>query len=379
MKVLILSCDTGQGHNSAALAVAEAFARKGVLYTLLDPLTLGRKHTARAVSATYSGVMKKTPAVFGALYRIGGVYSNAGLPSPVYYANTKYASKLKNYILSQKFTAVVATHLFAMEALTYLQKQPDFTVPCYGVLTDYTCIPFWEETDLDAYFLPHEDCVSEYVHRGIPADRLYPYGIPVSGVFSPAKDRILAKMHARNALNLPQSVPICLVMSGSMGFGKLAIFAAELSLRLKSGEHMVIICGNNKRIYAVLQKQFQNNPRVHILGYTNRVADYMDACDVIFTKPGGLTSTEALVKRIPIVHTAPIPGCETANRNFFVKRHLSVSSKYIAKQITLGKRLLSDTQDPHGNRSLREEMLLAQKENGKPDAAVHIIKTLEKL
>lgn len=63
----------------------------------------------------------------------------------------------------------------------------------------------------------------------------------------------------------------------------------------------------------------------------------MDACDVIFTKPGGLTSTEALVKRIPIVHTAPIPGCETANRNFFVKRHLSVSSKYIAKQITLGK------------------------------------------
>ena len=130
MKVLILSCNTGQGHNSAALAVAEAFARKGVLYTLLDPLTLGRKHTARAVSATYSGMMKKTPAVFGALYRIGGVYSNAGLPSPVYYANTKYASKLKNYILSQKFTAVVATHLFAMEALTYLQKQPDFTVPC---------------------------------------------------------------------------------------------------------------------------------------------------------------------------------------------------------------------------------------------------------
>lgn len=186
-------------------------------------------------------------------------------------------------------------------------------------------------------------------------------------------------MHARNALNLPQGVPICLVMSGSMGFGKLAIFAAELSLRLKSGEHMVIICGNNKRIYTVLQKQFQNNPRVHILGYTNRVADYMDACDVIFTKPGGLTSTEALVKRIPIVHTAPIPGCETANRNFFVKRHLSVSSKYIAKQITLGKRLLSDTQDRHGNRSLREEMLLAQKENGKPDAAVHIIKTLEKL
>lgn len=56
-------------------------------------------------------------------------------------------------------------------------------IPAAAIGTDYTCIPFWEETDLDAYFLPHEDCVSEYVHRGIPADRLYPYGIPVSGAF----------------------------------------------------------------------------------------------------------------------------------------------------------------------------------------------------
>ena len=294
-------------------------------------------------------------------------------------ANALMAKKLAACLSQHDYDIIVTPHLYPAETLTYMKKKGMLQIPAAAIGTDYTCIPFWEETDLDAYFLPHEDCVSEYVHRGIPADRLYPYGIPVSGAFSPAEDRILAKMHARNALNLPQGVPICLVMSGSMGFGKLAIFAAELSLRLKSGEHMVIICGNNKRIYTVLQKQFQNNPRVHILGYTNRVADYMDACDVIFTKPGGLTSTEALVKRIPIVHTAPIPGCETANRNFFVKRHLSVSSKYIAKQITLGKRLLSDTQDPHGNRSLREEMLLAQKENGKPDAAVHIIKTLEKL
>ena len=272
----------------------------------------------------------------------------------VKYANALMAKKLAACLSQHDYDIIVTPHLYPAETMTYMKKKGMLKIPAAAIGTDYTCIPFWEETDLDAYFLPHEDCVS-------------------------AEDRILAKMHARNAFNLPQGVPICLVMSGSMGFGKLAIFAAELSLRLKSGEHMVIICGNNKRIYTVLQKQFQNNPRVHILGYTNRVADYMDACDVIFTKPGGLTSTEALVKRIPIVHTAPIPGCETANRNFFVKRHLSVSSKYIAKQITLGKRLLSDTQDPHGNRSLREEMLLAQKENGKPDAAVHIIKTLEKL
>ena len=60
-----------------------------------------------------------------------------------------------------------------------MKKKGMLQIPAAAIGTDYTCIPFWEETDLDAYFLPHEDCVSEYVHRGIPADRLYPYGIPV--------------------------------------------------------------------------------------------------------------------------------------------------------------------------------------------------------
>ena len=122
----------------------------------------------------------------------------------------------------------------------------------------------------------------------------------------------------------------------------------------------------------MLQKEFHFNKRVHVIGYTNHVSLFMDACDVIYTKPGGLTSTEALVKNIPIVHTAPIPGCETANRNFFVKRHLSVSSKHLNKQVQLGRSLIT-------NEALRGQMSLAQKEEGKTEAAMQIIELLERL
>ena len=124
--------------------------------------------------------------------------------------------------------------------------------------------------------VPHKDLIPGVCILRHPGEKLLPLGIPVRPAFA----RPASKEDVRRHLGLPEDAPLFLVMSGSMGFGKLAIFAAELSLRLKSGEHMVIICGNNKRIYTVLQKQFQNNPRVHILGYTNRVADYMDACDV---------------------------------------------------------------------------------------------------
>ena len=162
--------------------------------------------------------------------------------------------------------------------------------------------------------------------RGVPEEKLLPYGIPVRQDFC----RNLSKEAARKKLHLPMDVPMFLVMSGSMGFGKLAVFAAELALRCRNGEHIVIICGNNAKIERILRKEFHFNKRVHIIGYTNHVSLFMDACDVIYTKPGGLTSTESLVKNIPIVHTAPIPGCETANLHFLVQ-DISLSPQSISQ------------------------------------------------
>ena len=98
----------------------------------------------------------------------------------------------------------------------------------------------------------------------------------------------------------------------------------------------------------------------------------MDACDVIFTKPGGLTSTETLVKGIPTIHTAPIPGCETANSAFFVDRGISYASKYMIEQIRLGMLLMR-------SHDLQEEMHTAQLREQKADAAEHIVDLLESL
>lgn len=108
---------------------------------------------------------------------------------------------------------------------------------------------------------------------------------------------------------------------------------------------------------------------MHIIGFTARVSEYMDACDVIYTKPGGLTSTEALAKNIPIVHTAPIPGCETRNRDFFVSRGMSVAAESIRTQVAQGQMLLN-------TESFRNGMLDAQKRNAHPDAADRIFRLL---
>lgn len=220
MKILILSCNTGEGHNAAGKAIREAAIRCGHTADMLDMFLLSGKKTSHAVGGAYVELVKHMPHAFGMLYKIGMAISSNKHKSPVYYANALMAKKLAACLSQHDYDIIVTPHLYPAETMTYMKKKGMLKIPAAAIGTDYTCIPFWEETDLDAYFLPHEDCVSEYVHRGIPADRLYPYGIPVSGAFSPAEDRILAKMHARNALNLPQGVPICLVMRRQYGIWK---------------------------------------------------------------------------------------------------------------------------------------------------------------
>lgn len=368
MKFLILSCGTGEGHNSAGKAVLEAARLRGHSADMIDMFLLSGKSTSGAVAGAYIGLVKYAPWFFGFLYKVGMLLSSSKRKSPVYYANALLAKKLAAYIEENHYDLILTPHLYPAETMTYMKKKGMLHVPAIAIGTDYTCIPFWEETDLDYYVIPHEDLIPEYVKRGVPAPKLLPYGIPVRQDFCTG----LSREEARKDCHLPSNVPIFLVMSGSMGFGKLTVFAAELALRCKKDEHIIIICGNNKKIERVLKKEFHFNKRVHIVGYTSHVSLYMDACDVIYTKPGGLTSTEALVKQIPIVHTAPIPGCETANRNFFGARHLSVSSRHLAKQVQLGRALME-------NDSLRSQMKAAQLRERKPDAAMNIIKLAEKL
>lgn len=112
-----------------------------------------------------------------------------------------------------------------METLTAIRKSGDFTVPCYGVLTDYTCIPFLAETDLDGYFIAHEDLRAELVEKGIPSDRIIVTGIPVDEKFA----HHMEKAAARNYLAIPQNQDVFLIMSGGIGVGNAARSATRSS------------------------------------------------------------------------------------------------------------------------------------------------------
>ncbi len=366
MKVLILSSATGGGHNAAGAAIVETLQNTGHEAVMMDIFLLASTRTANFVGQCYIKMARGFPRLFGFLYRIGGLISSTRRKSPVYYANGLMAKRLQKYLDENDFDAIVMPHLFPAETITYM-KRHNMQVPLSVVVTtDYTCIPFWEETECDYYILPHADLVEEYIKKGIPADKLLPLGIPVNEAFCMKPDKVLAK----RKLHLPEDKPVYLIMCGSMGFGKIHLFAYELVRNLKDGEQVIIICGNNDKLRRTLKTQFTRSSNVHIIGYTSHVADYMAACDVIYTKPGGLTSTEALNMNIPIVHTAPIPGCENRNLEFFSSRGISIAAERIHTQVKQGKLLVE-------NSAIRKGMQSAALSNALPDAAKNICKLLE--
>lgn len=366
MKVLILSCNTGEGHNAAGRAVKACLERKGHEADLVDMMALKSRRTTKAVGGAYVNLVKYTPRAFGALYRAGEAIRSAKRKSPVYLANKLLAKPLQRLLDEQKYDAIVTPHLYPAETLTYMKKKYHLKQPVIAIATDYTCIPFWEETNCDYYVIPHEDLMDEFESYGIPRDKLLPLGIPVHPDFGAPANR----EKARKACELPADKHAFLVMSGSMGFGKIHLFARQLANQCVHGEQIIIICGSNKKREYTLKLQFYKNPNVHVLGFTKYVAVYMEACDVIFTKPGGLSSTEAAVKQIPMVHTNPIPGCETRNVAFFKEHGMARAASNIQEQIAEGERLMRSD-------GARERMRNAQKENTNADAGFEIVTLLE--
>lgn len=363
MKWLILSCSTGEGHNSAARAIVEAAEKKNITCVLEDPVSFGGTWAKNIVAAAYNKTIQKAPRMFGAVYRAGELFDKTNITSPVYYANSLYAKDLQQYLQQEKIDAVICTHLYGMEAMTAVRKKHGNFTPCFGVLTDYTYIPFFTETDMDKYFIPHQDLTAELERNGIPAGRLSATGIPVSSAFSAP----ISRDEARRFLEIPESRKVYLVMSGGMGSGDLKNICDQFLIQETGDFTVYVLAGRNDSLRSKLQKRYQDNTQIQIVAFTDKVPWYMKAADVMITKPGGLSSTEAIVLGIPLIHFLFIPGCETKNIDFFNGKGLSLRAESSADAVTKAKQLADNPEQA-------EMMRQNQRFHSRPHAAESIVK-----
>lgn len=358
---MILSTGTGEGHNSAGKAVKEQFDKRGIPCVMADALTFASDKAAYYGRKIYVWSTVKATGVFSGAYKAGRAISSSRRKSPVYYANALYAGRLYRYVSDHGFDTIVMPHLFPAEAVTYMMRKYRPALKTYFIATDYTCIPFTEETEMDYYFLPHEDLKEEFSARGLPAEKLVATGIPVSEDFLTLPSR----QKVRQRLGIGGSDSCILVMTGSMGFGHVENLVGFLAVSIRENDHIFVLGGTNETLKQRLRESYDNDSRVKILDFIDNPREYLAAADILFTKPGGLTSTEAVVAGIPLVHTSPIPGCEEKNAAFFSTRGMSVTA---TGEQMLAERGLSLMNDRHA----REQMLVKQRQNCNPRAAEDI-------
>lgn len=358
MKILILSCGTGGGHNDAGRGAAEALQARGHETVFLNEyLGMAGKQVDQLICSLYMNTVTRRPELFRAVYGLGRGVSSAlhpaGIQSPVYFLNAgKLARALGDLMKKETFDAVLMPHLYPAESMTALKKR-GFPLPVtIAIATDHTSIPFWEETDCDWYIVPDSDAQLDFERRGIPKEKIVPLGIPAPAAFAPPADRAAL----RAELGFSESKQYILLMSGSMGAGNIESFIFKLRYRMSDSMHLIAVCGKNEPLWEKLRLVYSGDSQVTVIGYLQDTARYMQACDLLFTKPGGLTTTESALCRIPTVLLPAISQCEGANLKAFLKARAACQGRTDDERIARGLKLLKP-ENAARMRKAQEQML----------------------
>lgn len=339
MRVLILSCNTGEGHNSCGKALCEAFAARQIPCRMEDTLRFLSPELSRAVTAGFTFMYRYLPGAF----RLGYQYSEQHPSvfesrSAVYRLLASGAEALYWFIVRESFDTVLCTHVFSALMLTEVLYRHNRFLHTYFVATDYTCSPSCAQSDLDVYFVPDSTLTEEFTRCGIPEEKLFPSGIPIRSAFLSTNDK--AEMKQRFGLH-PQE-PHLLVMGGSMGCGPMGHLVQQISQAMPKSCSITVICGTNRRLKAQLEHRFSEDFRVTVRGFCDEVPELMDSADLFLTKPGGISVTEAAQKRLPMVFVNAVAGCEAYNMRFFTHKGVAISASSPRELARLTAAILSD-------------------------------------
>lgn len=318
MKVLMISVKAGYGHHSTAQAIMECLAERGIESTMLDTFDYIDPKLGESIDKAYLFSSKNFPEVYGKAYSLLDKRVERYRPSSLIAVISKIVShKLRDFIRDYAPDVIIGTHSYACMVMTYLKEKGVITCPTIGIVTDFTVHPFWESTDMDYYVTADSLLDNQMRRKGIPQEKILPTGIPISRKFLSK----IPKKEARELLHLDNRRTI-LVMMGSMGFGNLeeqleAIDALDIDLQV------LCVCGKNEKMKREIDKHIWKK-KIITYGFVDNVDVLMDASDCIITKPGGLTTSELLAKRLPAIIMNPIPGQEDRNMEFLVNNGAAV-------------------------------------------------------
>lgn len=359
----------GSGHRMAAVALKQAMEDRvpKAEVRLLDGLREISPLLQKISNHTYHSSLRYAPGLWEKVYGQEKLWGKT-LKKPL----GKLLAKriLKQVINEYQPDCVVATHAYCLSALCQAKKSAIHPFQLISVPTDFYVNSFWIHPEVDRYVVAHEHLATHLKQvYGIPDEKVYPYGIPIRTGF--VKDSNLDKSEWKTALGLKPGIFTVLLTGGEGGYGDIQSILLQL-MQVGRPLQILVITGRNEQLRKNLIRSIQSvvTPHmVHILGFVESMWAYHGAADVIISKPGGLTCSEAMSMGTPLLFLQPLPGQEQHNCKF-------LELMGVAKRIDSADeipRLISRWQV---KREELEQVTHTIRQHRKPDAAYRVVELI---
>jgi UDP-N-acetylglucosamine:LPS N-acetylglucosamine transferase len=366
MRILIATVTAGAGHVAAAAALEEAWRAEHSHDTIerIDLVKFFSPLHRKVVSEGYVKLVERAPELWGMVFKKTDdpkLARRLNRIKRLFPSNSRM--RFERFLKQFKPDAVLCTHYSPLETLGQMKIKRDGKHTEFrnsgpfvaSIVTDFEAHALWMNRSVDLYCVAAEETKARLVARGAQAENIVATGIPISARFSASSDRT----SVRKTLGLRDDLPTILVLSGGFGMGPVAEILSELD---KVAQHFqtVVVTGRNEELRRELAAADRKHP-THVLGFASNMHELMAIAELIITKPGGLTSSEALAMGKPLFILNPIPGQEAANSDFLLERGAAVKVNRVEDLPYRIERLL-------GTPKLTE-MEAAAKALGRPEAA----------
>ncbi len=363
-RVLILyAAAHGQGHKSAAEALATAFRERDDVGTVRteDALDYGAALYKKLYATFYRELSENLPAIWERIYEAADANDSSFLNHLRMLLDRIGVGELDSLIPSVPAEAVVCTHFLPLNILSWHRQNGTLDVPLYGVVTDYTAHLYWVSEDVNGYFVPSRKAKAMLAAKGVPKSRISVVGIPVD----PHLPRHETADTVRRRHNITKK-PVVTFICSALDADRIRTVVVGLLGSGLSGT-LIVVPGRNAEAESVLD-ELEGTPELDLqilTGFVDYLADLVAGSDLVVTKAGGLVVSEVLAQGVPMLLFDPLGGQEEWNADYVVSTGAGVQSRTVQMVPEAIRRIL---EDPPRLEMMRDHAETA----GRPHAAARI-------
>ncbi|MCK5306162.1 MAG: glycosyltransferase [Candidatus Omnitrophica bacterium] len=324
-RLIFLYSTRDSGHWYAASAVEKAVRAMDNNVQTLDVETLRfiSPKLGELAHKAYVGLVRRNNRIYDYLWDNQRVYRGTSrLKMAIQHFNQ---NKFRELFCRFRPDVAICTQALPCGIISKLKGTTDIPFKIAAVITDYDVHSYWIYDNVDYYMVATSEIKKKLSKRGVSAAKIKVTGIPVS----PSFNRKTNKAAAKKKLGIDKELPVVSIMSGSLGLGPVQKVVRCIN-RIKEKCRILVLAGRNMKVKKKLETLSKKLSKpLTVYGYVDNIDEIMDASDLLITKPGGITVTEALVKNLPMVLHNFIGGQETRNCRFLIKGGAAVEARSI--------------------------------------------------